>query len=106
MNSITVEELHSLLPHLQEKNSTLIDTRSSEMYGDEHIDGARNIPSAQLEDHLEELKNFENIYLQCNCGGGSAKACAKLEGLGLSNAVNVEGGITAWKEAGFDVVSQ
>jgi rhodanese-related sulfurtransferase len=46
----------------------------------------------------------DEIHVICQSGGRSMKVCQKLETAGFTNVVNVEGGTSAWHEAGLPVV--
>jgi rhodanese-related sulfurtransferase len=41
------------------------------------------------------------VYVVCQAGGRSARACEALEEAGLSGLVNVVGGTGAWKARNF-----
>ena len=71
--------------------------------------GWTKIPGAQQSTILVgigQLKNLQGkkIILQCRIGGRSMRACQLLQAEGLEHDVwNLEGGIDAWKEAGYKV---
>jgi len=71
--------------------------------------GWTKIPGAQQSTILvgiDQLKNLQGkkIILQCRIGGRSMRACQLLQAEGLEHDVwNLEGGIDAWKEAGYKV---
>jgi len=45
-----------------------------------------------------ELPRDRDILIHCKLGARSAKAAATLAGLGFTNLINLEGGITAWSK--------
>ncbi len=45
----------------------------------------------------------EPLYVICNSGGRSTKACEKLVAAGFTNIINVEGGTKGWAAAGLPV---
>jgi rhodanese-related sulfurtransferase len=104
MKSISVEELHSLV--LDSESTILIDVRSPGEHRDSHIPGAKNISLDELEVQADWLRGFETVYTHCKMGGRSSRGCKTLAGLGLSNVVNVKGGVAAWEKAGFEVESE
>ena len=63
----------------------VIDVRSKEEYDAGHLKHAINIPFADLEARLDELKGYENknIILYCNTGNQSGKAVDLLKEKGL-----------------------
>lgn len=96
---ITVKELHKKTQGKDfYKKNLVIDVRVPGEYRVEHMPSSTNIPLDEIKDHADELKKYETIYIHCETGGRSATACATLSDLGLDNWVNVDGGITAWKE--------
>ena len=69
-----------------------------------HIEGATLVPLASLQIHAEHL-NKEKIYLLiCRSGKRSAQASKSLVELGFSQVINIEGGMTAWNQAGLPVL--
>jgi rhodanese-related sulfurtransferase len=81
----------------------LIDVRTPVEFAEVHIDFARNVPLDQLRPDSVSGGHDGPIYLICRTGGRGRQACEKLEAAGL-NAVNVEGGTTAWEAAGLPVI--
>ena len=77
-----------------------IDVRTVHEYQGGHARGAKNIPLDVLEERVNELQVFEEVYIICQSGGRSASAVEYLRPLGI-NAVNVSGGTTMWKLVGL-----
>ena len=101
MKTCTAQELKEALEKGGE-NVRFIDVRSPEEYAQERIEGFTNV---QLSVELVKDWNKEDvIYAHCLEGGRSKFACMQLENIGFKNTFNVEGGIQAWKEAGYGVV--
>jgi rhodanese-related sulfurtransferase len=82
------------------ENTVVLDVRSEEEYFGPlgHIDGAILIPINELENRIEELKKFqdETIYVVCRSGNRSNFG----KDLLIENnfkAVNIDGGMLAWK---------
>ena len=88
------------------KTFDLIDVRTPVEFREVHAEGARNVPLDQLEPAriLQDRKPGQPIYVICQSGGRSRKACELLNSAGVADAVNVEGGTRAWVEAGLPVV--
>jgi len=65
-----------------------------------------SIPYDQIADRLSELPSQRDsqIVLYCRSGGSSAIAAATLVGLGYTNVWNLDGGMTAWEEAGYPLL--
>ena len=97
MTEVTIDELKTLLSG----TVRLIDVRERDEYASGHIPGAINAPLSELADHVEKFRSTGAVYVVCQAGGRSAKACEALEGAGLTGLVNVLGGTGAWKARSF-----
>lgn len=81
----------------------LIDVRTPEEYAGGHVPGAKNVPLDTLESQLAALGPPDReVYVVCQSGRRSAQASATLAAKGL-RPVNVKGGTSAWKAAGYTV---
>ena len=75
-------------------------------YNEKHIKGVRNIPLDTLSENLAELQTKKTIYIHCRSGNRGRQAVEKLANLGVqAELVNVEGGLLAWEEAGYQTES-
>ena len=75
-------------------------------YNEKHIKGVRNIPLDTLSENLAELQTKKTIYIHCRSGNRGRQAVEKLTNLGVqAELVNVEGGLLAWEEAGYQTES-
>ena len=81
-----------------------IDVRTSAEFRSIHAEGAVNLPMQTLELGEITFAKEDEIHVICQSGGRSMKVCQKLETAGFTNVVNVEGGTSAWHEAGLPVV--
>ncbi len=81
----------------------LIDVRTPEEYREGHIAGARLIPVQELAGRLSEVPRDRQVYVYCRSGRRSAKAAALLARHGFERVENMQGGILAWKAAGYPV---
>ncbi len=71
-----------------------------------NINHVRNVPLQELERHVDEFATKKTIYVHCRSGKRSQLALEKLARLGVTaELVNVEGGLMAWKNAGFEIHS-
>lgn len=87
------------------KPVTIIDVRTPAEFRGVHAAGARNVPIDELELHVDELRQAAAggpLYLICQGGGRSRKACERLAAAGIG-VVNVTGGTNEWVAAGLPV---
>lgn len=63
------------------------------------------IPYNEIEQNLSQLPADQNakIVLYCNSGRMSQIAAEELVSLGFTNVWNLEGGMTDWQQAGFEL---
>lgn len=74
-----------------------------------HIAGAVQVPRGLLEfvadpaspRHNAELDPDRRVIVYCRSGHRAALAAVTLQSMGFENVANLEGGITAWREAGL-----
>lgn len=79
---------------------TLIDVREPAEYAAERIAGARLMPLSTFDPAKVPAGNGR-VVLHCRSGSRSTKAAQKLLDAGHEQAYQLEGGIEAWKRAGF-----
>ena len=93
---ITAQDLINLTNQDKVK---LIDLRSTADFDDGHITGSINIPYANLDDRVHEIKKYEGISLVliCETGSQSANAGEKLQHLGHQDTLILSGGINNWR---------
>ncbi len=85
----------------------LLDVRTtSEWEQDGHLENATLIPHMDLEDRVSELPEDKDtlILLYCRSGNRSQDAAQTLQDMGFTNLIELESGITGWKNAGMPVV--
>ena len=96
MNQITVDQLAAL------DSPVVIDVREVDEFAGGHVPGAENLPLSQLDDRLGDLPTGAPVHVICHSGGRSARATTALAAQGV-DAVDVEGGTSAWIAAGNPV---
>lgn len=99
MRRITATELAST------PDRVLIDVREPDEYASGHVGGAINIPLGQLRSRLSEIPPAPEVHVICQSGRRSAQATEVLTPEGV-DAVNVDGGTTAWIQAGLPIEGQ
>ena len=84
----------------------VLDVREREAYEAGHIAGAQLLPRGQLELRVnQDLPDpTKRIVTCCEFGRISTLAAATLRQMGFQRAVALDGGVKAWREAGFALV--
>lgn len=84
------------------KKPFVLDVRQPHEYNQSHIDGAKLIPLGELASRLNELPKNREIVCVCQSGNRSGSATKLLLNAGY-NAVNLSGGMLAWRSARLPV---
>ena len=84
----------------------ILDVRERDAYATGHVPGARLLPRGQLELRVnEELPDPTiRILTVCEFGRVSTLAAATLRQIGFQRAIALDGGMKAWREAGYPLV--
>jgi rhodanese-related sulfurtransferase len=86
----------------------VVDVREVNEYTDGHLPAAINVPLSVLADNYSSISAEHTVYVVCQLGGRSARACEFLSNLSEFDGVkfvNVAGGTAAWIVEGNEVVS-
>jgi rhodanese-related sulfurtransferase len=89
-------------------NAVLLDVREPVEW-EQHIGGSVQVPRGLLEfvadpaspRHKPELDPSGRVIVYCRSGTRAALAALTLKTLGYEHVANLDGGFTAWKEAGL-----
>ncbi len=84
----------------------IIDVRESDEFASGHLPGARHVPRGYLESRIEGTipDRSAPVVLYCASGNRSAYAARTLtEDLGYEHVQSMTGGITLWKDRGYEV---
>ena len=97
-----VESVHDALE--SGEGVTVLDVREPAEYAEAHIPGAEHLPRGLLEYLAEDRlpDRDARIVVHCASGGRSALATKSLKEMGYTNVANMEGGINAWREKGYE----
>ena len=98
--SISVVELQHQLPG----QAQLVDVRSASEFAAGHIPGAMNIPMDQIETRLDDLHPHTPLVLICQAGRRARMTAGLLEPCQRQMSI-LEGGTSAWIQAGLPVVT-
>ncbi len=82
----------------------VLDVRTKPEWEECHIAGATHIPAGDIEQRAAEVSTSLPVYVVCASGYRSSIAASILSNLGLTNVVNVNGGMTAWNAQRLPVV--
>jgi molybdopterin/thiamine biosynthesis adenylyltransferase/rhodanese-related sulfurtransferase len=96
----------SKVRELIDEGVAIVDVRETEEFTAGHLPGARHVPKSYLETRIEGVvaDRDAQIVLYCQSGNRSAWAARTLEDdLGYKNVASMTGGITLWKDRGYDV---
>lgn len=79
----------------------IVDVRTRDEFAGESIPTAVNIPLNEIESRIGTFSQYEQIYIFCQGGGRSKRTYDLLTSNGIKNVIDLQGGIVAWKQAGF-----
>jgi sulfur-carrier protein adenylyltransferase/sulfurtransferase len=91
---------------LIDEGAAIIDVRETDEVAAGHLPGAVHIPRGYLESRIEGIvpNRDAHVILYCASGNRSAYAARTLkEDLGYTNVSSMTGGITLWKDRGYEV---
>ncbi len=80
-----------------------LDIREDHEFAQDHARGARHLGKGIIERDIESVVPDKQDSVVLYCGGGyrSALAADALQQMGYENVRSMEGGIRAWREAGY-----
>jgi glyoxylase-like metal-dependent hydrolase (beta-lactamase superfamily II)/rhodanese-related sulfurtransferase len=111
MSGRAVEQLEQTAPQqlkaqLEKSNIRIIDVRTPAEWEGGRINWAEHVPLSDiLAKRFPEAEKNEALVLQCGSGYRSNIAASIMKQAGYTNVKSLAGGIFAWSNAGFPVVS-
>ncbi len=99
-SNITVEQLQSML---QQGGLRLVDVRTDAEVARGKIPQGESLPLHLLPLRLNGMDKNAATVFYCQMGGRSAQAAAFAAANGFTDAYNLQGGISAWAQAGLPV---
>ncbi len=91
---------------LEKSGIRIVDVRTPAEWESGRIKSAEHLPLSDiLDNHLPKAKKDEAIVLQCGSGYRSNIAASIMKQAGYTNVKSLAGGLFAWSNAGFPVVS-
>lgn len=100
--SISVGELKQLLESGQPV--TLIDVREADEYAALHIPNSKSIPLGAIWARQAEIPQDHPVVVYCSSDLRGEIAARELGKLGFANVKYLDGGISAWQNAGLGIV--
>src|SRR5437764_775422 len=104
INEVDPREVHDIVTNGYK--AVVVDVREQHEYDEGRLPGAIHVPRGHLETRIENAVRDKDarVVLYCQSGNRSAFAADTLQReLGYSNVESMVGGITLWKDRGFDV---
>jgi molybdopterin/thiamine biosynthesis adenylyltransferase/rhodanese-related sulfurtransferase len=86
--------------------TVIVDVREQHEFEEAHLPGAKHVPRGHLESRIETAApdKSKRLILYCQSGNRSALAADTLQQLlGYEDVVSMTGGITLWKDRGYEV---
>jgi rhodanese-related sulfurtransferase len=108
MKTITTQELKSKIG--SDIGLHLWNVTGTEYFKGDVIPGSRYIPAEKLADAIKNASLPKDAAIVVYCAGpqcpASKNAAEQLSGLGFTNVSKYTGGISEWKEAGYEISKQ
>ena len=104
ITEVDPKEVHQVTNNGNE--AVIVDVREQHEYEEAHLPGARHVPRGHLESRIEGAApdRSQRVVLYCASGNRSALAAHTLgEALGYERVESMTGGITLWKDRGYEV---
>jgi sulfur-carrier protein adenylyltransferase/sulfurtransferase len=106
ITEVDPREVHDLLSNGHRNGAVLVDVREQHEFEEAHLPGAVHVPRGHLESRIEGAAGDRSsrVILYCASGNRSALAAKTLaDELGYEQAESMTGGITLWKDRGYEV---
>ncbi|MFN3341416.1 MAG: rhodanese-like domain-containing protein [Flavobacteriales bacterium] len=103
-SSLSTVDAATFKSEMESTPGTLLDVRTPEEVATGIIPGATviNINDSDFETRIDQLDKTKPVYVYCKAGGRSARAADILKEKGFPVIVNLNGGIMAWTDKGFE----
>lgn len=81
----------------------LLDVREQWEYDEGHIPGITLLPMGEVPNRMDEIPTDKEVIVTCRTGNRSGQVTEFLRQNGFDNVHNMQGGIVAWEQAGYEV---
>ena len=90
---------------MSSKPGIVLDVRTPREFAGGKIAQAVNIDITQpnFVSKVQKLDTKRPVYVYCHVGSRSSFAMKQMQNLGFTNVYNLQGGMSAWRNAGFPV---
>ncbi|NJL79935.1 MAG: rhodanese-like domain-containing protein [Richelia sp. SM2_1_7] len=102
-SQLQVIDANTLKECLEEETILLIDVREAAEYAGERIPGSTRVSLSNFDPQKIPLEQGKKLILHCQSGRRSAQAAQKLFAAGFEEVTHLEGGLNAWKQAGYPI---
>jgi sulfur-carrier protein adenylyltransferase/sulfurtransferase len=105
IRQVDPRDVHDLIQNGR-NGATLLDVREQHEFEESHIPGAVHVPRGHLESRVEGQVSDKSgrVIVYCASGNRSTLAADTMQRLlGYENVESLDGGITLWKDRGYEV---
>jgi rhodanese-related sulfurtransferase len=96
-------DVHTVAEVKDRDDVYLLDVREQWEYDEGHIPGVTLLPMGEVQGRLDEIPTDKEVIVTCRSGNRSGQVTNYLRQNGFDNVHNMEGGIVAWEQAGYEV---
>ncbi|MEY4481208.1 MAG: hypothetical protein RIQ84_370 [Pseudomonadota bacterium] len=98
--------VHTAVQWVNQRNAQVVDIRTADEYKTGHIAQSKHLPLADLDNGIKQLKLDSNkpVILVCLSGSRANTASGKFKKAGFAEVACMDGGISAWNQAGLPLV--
>jgi len=93
-----------LAEELASSDAFLLDVRNPREWATKHIPGSLNVPLNHLQERIGEVPRDRRVVVHCAGGYRSSIAASILHQWGITNLIEMAGGLAAWEAAQLPVV--
>ncbi|MGD2116856.1 MAG: rhodanese-like domain-containing protein [Chromatiales bacterium] len=84
-------------------NVELLDIRSAAEIAQGVLPNSQHVPMHLIPLRMNDFPKDKDVVLYCRSGARSYHACNYLMQQGVTNVINLRGGIIAWARSGYDI---
>ena len=96
-------DVHTVAEVKDRDDVYVLDVREQWEYNEGHIPGVTLLPLGELPARMDEIPTDKEVIVTCRSGNRSGQATDFLRQNGFDNVHNMQGGIVAWEQAGYEV---